>query len=500
VAAATDATRVKLATILVGATLFLVLATANAGGYRYGVSDQAYYATAVLKARTPTLFPRDSPMFAAQSSVLASDKILAALSRVFGLDLPALFLVTQVVTLIALAGAAVALGRALGFSWTATSLFLALLTLRHHIMNTGANTLEGYMHPRMLAFALGLLALVAVLRRRPTVIVAGLAGAGLAHPTTAAWFVIVAGVATFVDRPSWRLPLVAAAVALALGAGWAVTAGPLAGHLVLMDPTWLAVIADRDYLFSSRWPLAAWAVNLGYLTFILFTYRQRHARGVAASAEGALVVGWVALVVLFLASVPFEAYSVALVIQAQVNRVFWLLDVAATAYLAWWLLRGPLGTTRVRRAVTLSLVLALSAVRGTYVVTHADGRHLVDPSLPKTPWTATMTWLSEQSPSWNVLADPAHAWKYGSSVRVAAARDTVLELGKDPALAIYDRATAVRVAARERALSGFDAFTTDDVRRVAQQFSADVVVMTRQQPLHLPILYENAAFVVYDAR
>jgi hypothetical protein len=198
--------------------------------------------------------------------------------------------------------------------------------------------------------------------------------------------------------------------------------------------------------------------------------------------------------------VPFEASSIALVIQAQVNRVFWLLDVAATAYVAWWLLRGPLGTTRARRAMVLSLVLALSTARGTYVVSNATGRRLVDESLPKTPWTATMTWLSEQSPTWNVLADPAHAWKYGSSVRVAAARDTVLEIGKDPALAIYDRATAMRVAARERALSGFEAFTTDDVRRVARQFSADVVVMTRQQPIDLPILYENVEFVVYDAR
>jgi hypothetical protein len=67
-------------------------------------------------------------------------------------------------------------------------------------------------------------------------------------------------------------------------------------------------------------------------------------------------------------------------------------------------------------------------------------------------------------------------------------------------MAIYNRATAVRVAAREQALSGFDAFTTDDIRRVARQFSADVVVMARQQPLQLPILYENAGFVVYDAR
>jgi hypothetical protein len=32
---------------------------------------------------------------------------------------------------------------------------LAALTLRHAIAETGTNTLEGYLHPRQLAFAFG---------------------------------------------------------------------------------------------------------------------------------------------------------------------------------------------------------------------------------------------------------------------------------------------------------------------------------------------------------
>ena len=102
----------KLATSLVGTALFLVLATANSGGYRYGVSDQAYYAAAVLKARTPSLFPRDTPVLAAESSLMVSDKILAGLSRALDLDLPALFLATQVVILLVLLAAGIAFCRA----------------------------------------------------------------------------------------------------------------------------------------------------------------------------------------------------------------------------------------------------------------------------------------------------------------------------------------------------------------------------------------------------
>lgn len=43
---------------------------------------------------------------------------------------------------------------------------LGLLTLRHRIAKTGANTLEGYMHPRQLAFGVGVLALTVSLKNR----------------------------------------------------------------------------------------------------------------------------------------------------------------------------------------------------------------------------------------------------------------------------------------------------------------------------------------------
>ena len=42
----------------------------------------------------------------------------------------------------------------------------AAFTLRHAIAKTGANTLEGYFHPRQLAFALGLWGVAMFLRRR----------------------------------------------------------------------------------------------------------------------------------------------------------------------------------------------------------------------------------------------------------------------------------------------------------------------------------------------
>ena len=56
------------------------------------------------------------------------------------------------------------------------------------IAKTAANTLEGYFHPRQLAFAIGLVGLGEVLRGRPWLALAAAAGAGAGQPTTGLWF------------------------------------------------------------------------------------------------------------------------------------------------------------------------------------------------------------------------------------------------------------------------------------------------------------------------
>jgi hypothetical protein len=99
-----------------------------------------------------------------------------------------------------------------------------------------------------------------------------------------------------------------------------------------------------------------------------------------------------------------------------------------------------------------------------------------------------------------VLADPQHAWKHGVSVRVAALRDTVLEVSKDSALAMYDRAIAMRVADRAAALADFDRLTTAGARALDARYDVDALVVEHPASVELPVLYRNARFVIYDLR
>lgn len=486
--------------LAIGAVAFAVLATANAGGYRYGVSDHAFYVPAVLAASDSALFPRDRALLATQTGLMGSDDALAAAARLTGLELPTVFFAAYGLTLLALAGGGAAFSRRLGLSWWATAAAMALLTLRHRVAKTGANTLEGYFHPRQLAFALGLWAWVLLLAGRPGLALAATVAAGVVHPTTALWFGISIVVAAAVTSRDARRRMAVPAGVAALAAAWIVTLGPLSDRLVRMDEAWLAVLAGKDYLFSADWPPYAWFTNLAYVAIAGLICRQRHRLGLAVRGESGLVWGLMALVAMFLVSVPLTEMRLALAVQLQVNRIFWLLDFVVAVYLAWWLTSRPSAGRRTAVAAA-AVLIAVSAARGVYLlnVAHAD-RRLVQIGLPATPWVDAMRWIREQPADWHVLADPDHGWRHGVSVRVAAERDTVLETGKDTAMAMYDRAIAGRVSARLTALAGFTALSSGQLRTLGTRYDVDVVVLESRRPVDLPVLYRNSQFVVYDLR
>jgi hypothetical protein len=342
----------RLALGAAAVVLFALVATANSGGYRYGISDQAFYLPAIEKSLDPDLFPRDSPILQAQMRLWLGDEVAAFLARGAAVNLPLVAAVLYASGLVLLAGAVTYFARGLGASQAAVIVALALATIRHHIAKTGANSLEGYFHPRMLAYALGIWALGCVLRRRFGAALVLVALMGLIHTTAFLWFaaaVVVAGAWSIDRRLMWGM-----AAGLAVVAGLLATVGPR------MDAAWLTVVAEKDYLFPSAWPLHAWVLNFTYPVVLWAIYRRRAGLGRTAPGEGALVVGLLVLVAGFLVSVPLSALRVALAVQLQVTRVFWVLDAVVFIYLAWWII-DDLGATRGARwrAAAAAVVIAL---------------------------------------------------------------------------------------------------------------------------------------------
>lgn len=485
-----------------GFGVFVVAALCNSGGYRYGVSDQAFYIPAVLRHLDPSLFPRDwAVLLAPQDRFNVFTPAIAALARLTRLPVPVVFAGLHLTALLTLFLAVLGIGSALYRSrWTTVAL-AAALTLRHAVALGAVNTLEGYMHPRLLAFAVGSLAVAAFLTRRRLAAALLLPVALAIHPTTAAWFTLWIAVAFVAsDRRYWR-PALAVGVGAAAVAAWAVLAGPLAGRLRTMDPLWLSVLGQKKYLFPTAWPIGGWLPAVLTPLAAGWLYTRRQAEGLVTDAERGIAAGAAVLVAAFLASLPFTAARLALAVQLQVPRVLWMVDLLALVYVVWYMAEGARWARHgvaARTARTTAIVLvALSLARGGYVmfVQHAS-RPVVQMDLPATAWTDAMRWVEANTPkdAW-VLAAPGHAWKYGASVRVAARRDVYLEEAKDTAMAMYSREAAMTVLERIPRAAPFDDLTADAARALAREAGPDVMVT--EKDLALPLMYRNTTFKVY---
>lgn len=474
---------------------FLVLATANAAGYRYGASDQAFYIPAVTKAVEPAAFPKDRSLIDGQAALIVVDEVLGMVQRATGLSTEALFLSGYLLSVALTWAGLVAVGSHVYRSAWITVALGAAFTMRHRIPRTSANTFEPYFHPRMLAFALGLLALGAVLRRRGWWAVGLVAIATIIHTTTALWFALLLGVALAILDPLFRRLGAVAAIGAAAMLVWLASAGPLRDMWVIMDPVWLQAVASKDSLFADEWPAWAWAANLGLLAVLWMTHRLRVARGDARPEDAALVWGSTMLVVVFLATMPLVIGRLSLAVEFQISRVFWLVDLIATIYLLAALAETRVRTSRYVPAIA-GVLIAISAARAVYVMTieHPE-RPLFGVSPPASPWEDAMRWLAGQPLDTHVLADPAHGWKFGTSVRVTASRDVFLEEVKDSALAIYSRAVAGRVVERTAAIGDFSQLTAERARSLASTYDIDLLVTEADLPL--PLAYRNAQFRIY---
>jgi hypothetical protein len=477
---------------------FIFLSTLNAAGYRYGASDLAFYVPAVLVQINPSLFPRDGALIAAQARLTTIDEVLAAIVHATGISLPSLFAVLYCVTLALLAVAVWLVGSRLYRTAGTTVALAAAMTLRHAIARSGTNTLEAYFHPRQLAFACGALALAGFLRRKRALTIALLLAAALLHPTTALWFAIWVAVAAAVESRQARAPLaVAAALAGILGL-WALTSGPLAGRLTIMDAEWLATLSTKDYLFPLQWPVGVWFINLVYAPVIIVIYRRRLAAGVVARGEKGLVAGCLTLFLIFALSLPFNAARLALAVQLQIPRIFWMLDFVATIYVVWFFAEG--GAPTVRRAwLTAGAITLASLGRGSFVMlVKFPERPFAQLDIADTDWGRAMAWARTTPDGSGWIADPMHAIKYGTSVRVAGQRDVFVEAVKDTAIGMYERSIAIRTRDRLAELADFDGLTPERARSLGARYGFDYLVT--EHAVDLPLAFESGEMRIYRLR
>jgi len=481
---------------LVSFPIFLVLATANGAGYRYGVSDGAAYVPAVILAENPVAFPRDAPLIRSEGQFFVIDEFLALIGHVTGASMESRFFAAYLVAIAMVWMGVILVGSSLygrDRGWWLTIALAAVVTLRHHIPRTSTNSLEPYFHPRLLAFGLGIIAVAAFLRHRNVMAVVLVGLAACCHATTAVWFAVAIGTALMVVDRRWRVPGLVGGAAALMMVVWATTTGPLRMAASTMDAVWIEALGGRNFIFANEWPLWAWAANLGLLAALWGAHIVRVRRGTASSRDAGLVWGATALVGLFLVTLPLVVAHVALAVQFQFSRVFWIVDFLAAVYI----IAAIAESMRRTRIVALAVVLlAVSVARATYIMwsEHAE-RQLFQVSLAPSPWMDAMHWIAGQPLNVHVVAAPNHAFKYGVSVRVAAGRDVLLEEDKDSAVAMYSRPIAERIVERRNALADFSSLTAASALELGTRFGLDYLVTEAALPLRE--VYRNSQFRIY---
>jgi hypothetical protein len=486
--------------LVAGALGFIVIATMNSSGYRYGVADQAFYVPAIRHHLDPTLFPHDFVLLAGQARFTLYDKVVAAIVRATGVSLPTLFIVAYVASLVLFYFALIAFGQQFYRSPWTTAFLVAFYTLRHRIAKTGANTLEGYFHPRILVFALGVLALHAVMQRRPARAWVLLAIGAVLHPTTALFFAVWVAVALAVNEARLRRPLLMLTAAGVVVGVVLLAVGTVS--LKPMDAAWLSSLADKDYILPMDWPLDAWFFNLLYPAIIALCVRYRQRHDLLRPGEMGFAVGALSLVALFFLSFPLLLLHSAIVVQLQLSRLFWMTELLATVYAAWIVVEAPFlkdGTTISRWRGRLAFAVLLIAVtgRGWFSLLHDHpGRPLFEIDLPDDSWTDVGRWLRDHtSHDADLLADPGHAWRFGASLRVTAERDVFLEDIKDMAVGMYDRRVAMRNLERRAALGDYFSLSPTQVQNLAARYDLKYLVTDRIEPFDE--VFHNRVFHVY---
>jgi hypothetical protein len=485
--------------ILLLALVFGTLVTANSAGYRFGISDQAFYIPAIDLWRWPDLFPRDRLLLEPQARLTVIDEAFGWICRVTGLSLEPVFFLAYTCTIVVFTAGVALVGRSLFRSPWAIAILTVALSLRHRIPETAANTFEGYFHPRVLAFALGLVGIGLFLHgaRRTALTVSALAVA--VHPTTGGWFLVWLGAAAWVMasiRTRWIIGISGAVMMLAIAL---LAREELAARLTIMDPAWIAAFSGRDYVFpTSSWSVGTWLALLVGPAIVLAVSTWRRRTGDSSPSERAIALGALSLFGIFLLSLPFIAARVALAVQLQTSRVFWPIEFLATAYVVWVLTEAPwtVKPTHLRARIVLAILLVAAAARGVYVLRIEHHNPLVAVWPQETDWRRLGRWIAATTPrDAHFLVDPEHVYRYGSSFRVVAHRDVLVEAVKDRAMAMYSRKAALRVEERLQAAGDVSVLDEGRIAALARQYDLDYLVTERE--LDFRTVHEEGALHVY---
>ncbi|MGA9043010.1 MAG: DUF6798 domain-containing protein [Terriglobales bacterium] len=457
-------------------------------GYHPGAEDDGVYLSAIKKDLNPTLYPHDSDFFMLQLQATVFDKVVAGSVRLTHLPLGIALLGWQFISTFLLLWGCWRISRRcfveVHAQWAAVATVAALLTLP--VSGAALYLSDQYLHPRTLATAIVLAAVVAILDKKSILAAFLLAGAFLVHPLMAAFGTSYCVLLAWKQSPRSTMSM----ALMALPMGW------------IFEPTspaWQQAAHTRDYYYLSRWQWYEW---LGvFAPLILLWWFRRIGRN-----DDSTVLARMSSRLVLYGCVQFAVALVILLVPGLDRlRPFQPMRYLHLLYLLFVLFAGGLIGQRILRGHVLRwLLFFLPLSLGMFIgqrQTFPATEHMEWPGhSSRNAWLQAFTWVRQNTPTDAMFAlDPYYMQRPGEdfhSFRALAERSAMADYVKDPSVSTQVPRLAVRWQKEVEAQQGWPHFQAQDFQRLKAGFGVDWVVLERPGVAGLSCPYENDTLLV----
>jgi len=472
-------------------------------GYHPGLEDDSFYLAAIKRDLNPALFPHDADFFRVQFQATIFDKLIAFSARVSHLPLAWVVLLWQLVGIFLLLHGCWRISRRCfprpEGQWSAVALVAALLSMP--IGGIAINLADQYLHPRTLATAAILGAVVAVIDRRPWLVGVWLAAASLIHIIMASFGI------SFCLFLFWRMHArqtrpssVSVALAFLIPLGW------------IFEPAsdaWRQAAATRDFYFLSRWQWYEWLgvfapllILFGFIRFLRSRPVEEDGTVLRSILEALLCYGFFQMLVGVLLMLPSSLERIR---PLEPMRYLHLL------YVFFFLISGGLlGSYLLRRRACRWILLFLPLAAGMFYAQrnlYPSSEHLELPfGHSRNDWLQAFAWIRTNTPVDSLFAvDPHYEALPGEDYhgfRALAERSVLADYEKDAGMAARVPSLAPRWLNEASARNGWSHFGSADLQRLENDFGttwfifsrADELFSVQQTDLACP--YENRSLKV----
>jgi hypothetical protein len=471
-------------------------------GYHPGLEDDAFYLAAIKRNLNPALFPHDSEFFRLQFQATIFDKLIAFSARLSHLPIAWASMLWQFAALFLLLHGCWRISRRcfsdVAAQWAAVTTVAVLLTLP--VSGIAMTLADQYLHPRTLATAAILAAIVAVLDRRLWIAGILLAIAFSIHAIMAAFGI------SFCAFLLWRqrAPMLRRAIPVPLAAAFLL---PLGWIFEPASDSWRQAASTRSFYFLGRWEWYEWLGVFGPLVLLYIFHRFLRRDDQRSSALPLLVSA------LLYYGVFQTAVGLLIMLPPSLERLrpFEPMRYLHLLYLPFFLIAGGLlGRYILDRKIYRWLMLFVPLSAGMFYAQrqmYPASSHLELPGrTPQNPWLQAFAWIRQNTPVDSLFAlDPHYVTLPGEDYhgfRALAERSVLADYEKDGGMAARVPRLAPRWLKDVTAQSGWQNFQPADFQRLKNEFGVTWVILERSdqnftaqgQGLNCP--YQNARLQV----